>query len=166
MGQFVFSAMNDSAYSKESLANPYDNRITIASNFLQIPHLENLITDTHFAKRDRQGRLIAFMARILQDGMSKDVRAIGVDEKSAALMESNGNIKVVGFGQGAYFYHPKHLPRVCMAGKPLSFGRIAVEKVTTGEHFNLSTWKGEGVEYSLNVADGVLTTTSAGGLPY
>ena len=166
MGQFVFSAMNDSAYSKATLANPYDNRVTIASNFLQIPHLENLITDTHFAKRDRQGRLVVFMARILQDGMSKDIHAIGIDEKSAGLMEPNGNVTIVGSGQGAYFYHPKHLPRVCMAGKPLSFEQVAVEKVRTGAHFNVATWKGEGTEYSLNVTNGVLTTTSAGGVPY
>ena len=80
MGQFVFSAMNDTAYSKDTLANPYDGRVTIASDFLRIPHLENLITDTHFAKRDRQGREIVFLARIQRDGMAKVIRGLGIDE--------------------------------------------------------------------------------------
>lgn len=166
MGQFVFSAMNDSAYSKESLANPYNDRVTIARDFLDIPHLENVITDSHYAKRDRQGRLIAFMARILQDGMSKEIRGIGVDEKSAALMEPDGAMTIVGTGKGAYFYFPKHRPTQCIAGKPLSFGQIAVQKVATGGHFNLASWQGEGSQYTIDVENGVLTSHSAGGLPY
>jgi cyanophycinase len=166
MGQFIFSAMNDSAYSKETLANPYNDRVTIASNFLRIPHLENLITDTHFAKRDRQGRLIGFMARILQDGMSNEIRAIGIDEKSAGLMEPDGSIKIVGTGKGAYFYHPSRQPETCIAGKPLTFEGIAVEKIATGESFSLSRWKGKGASYTLNVRNGVLTTTTPSGSIY
>ncbi len=166
MGQFIFSAMNDSAYSKETLANPYNDRVTIASNFIAIPHLENLITDTHFAKRDRQGRLIGFMARILQDGMSKEIRAIGIDEKSAGLMEPDGSIKIVGTGKGAYFYHPSGNPQTCVAGNPLTFQNIAVTKVGTGQTFNVAQWNGEGTTYQLNVVNGQLSTTAAGGVPY
>jgi cyanophycinase len=166
MGEFIFSAMNDSAYSKETLANPYNDRVTIASNFLTIPHLDNLITDTHFAKRDRQGRLIGFMARILQDGMSKEIRAIGIDEKSAGLMEPDGSIKIVGFGKGAYFYHPSGKPETCSSGKPLTFRNTAVTKVATGQTFNVAQWKGEGTSYQLNVVNGQLSTTAAGGAPY
>jgi cyanophycinase len=166
MGQFIFSAMNDSAYSKETLANPYDQRVTIASNFIAIPHLQNLITDTHFAKRERQGRLIGFMARILQDGMAKNVRAIGIDEKSAGLMEADGSMKIVGFGKGAYFYEPSGKPETCVAGKPLTFQNIGVTKVATGQTFNVSKWKGDGTSYELNVVEGQLSTTAAGGAPY
>jgi cyanophycinase len=166
MGQFIFSAMNDSAYSKETLADPYNDRVTIASNFLKIPHLENLITDTHFAKRDRQGRLIGFMARILKDGMSSDVRAIGMDEKSAGLMEPDGTIKIVGTGKGAYFYHPSGRPGVCEAGKPLTFENISVQKVSAGQTFDVAKWNGQGTRYTLSVTSGVLTTTASGGMPY
>jgi cyanophycinase len=166
MGQFIFSAMNDSAYSKETLSNPYNDRVTIASDFLVIPHLENLITDTHFAKRDRQGRLVGFMARILQDGMSKEIRAIGMDEKSAGLLAPDGTIKIVGFGKGAYFYRPSEKPESCAAGKPLTFRNISVTKVATGETFDLSQWKGEGTSYQLNVVNGQLSTTAVRGAPY
>lgn len=166
MGQFVFSAMNDSAYSKESLANPYNDRVTIARDFLRIPHLENVITDTHYAKRDRQGRLIVFMARILEDAKSKQIRGIGVDEKSAALMEPDGSMQIVGTGKGAYFYDPKRRPERCVAGKPLNFSQIAVQKVPTGGHFNVASWKGDGSEYTLDIANGVLIAHSAGGVPY
>jgi cyanophycinase len=166
MGQFIFSAMNDSAYSKESLANPYNDRVTIAHDFLAIPHLNDIITDTHFAKRDRQGRLIAFMARILQDGMSKQIRGVGIDEKSAALMEPDGSMTIIGTGKGAYFYSPRHSPAQCLAGKPLTFDGIAVLKVATGGHFNVATWEGDGTEYTLDVTNGVLIVHSPDGRPY
>lgn len=166
MGQFIFSAMNDSAYSKDTLPDPYNDRVTIASDFLKIPHLENLITDTHYVKRDRQGRLIVFMARILKDGKAKHIRAIGMDERSAGLLEPNGIIKIVGPGQGGYFYKPAHAPSHCQPKKPLTFSDIAVEKVPAGKTFNLAQWKGEGSNYSLTVTDGAISTTAAGGSVY
>ncbi len=86
--QVSFSAMNDWAYSKETLQDPFNNRVTIATDFLTVPHMENTITDTHYVKRDRQGRLFGFMARILTDGTGKEVRGIAVDERSAGLLEN------------------------------------------------------------------------------
>jgi cyanophycinase len=166
MGEFIFTAMNDSAYSKESLANPFNDRITIGKDFLKIPGLNDVITDTHFAKRDRQGRLIVFMARILQDGSAHDIHGIGMDERSAGLLEPDGTMKIVGTGKGAYFYHPTQRPAVCVASKPLTFTGISVQKVAAGESFNVANWKGDGVSYTLNVTNGELSTTASGGLPY
>jgi cyanophycinase len=166
MGQFIFSAMNDSAYSKETLANPFNDRVSIASNFLDIPQLKNLITDSHFAKRDRQGRLIGFMARILQDGMAKEIRAMGVDEKSAALMEPDGSMKIVGSGKGVYFYQATEPPTACIAGKPLTFSGITVQRVVTGKTFNVAGWQGQGTSYTLKVSNGVLSTSATGGKEY
>ena len=71
LGQFSFTAMNDSAYSKETLQDPFNNRVTIATDFLKVPHMENTITDTHYVKRDRQGRFLGFMARILRTELVK-----------------------------------------------------------------------------------------------
>ncbi len=166
MGQFIFTAMNDTAYSKDTLADPYNDRVTITSDFLHIPHLENLITDTHYAKRDRQGRTLVFMARLLQDGKTKSIRAIGMDERSAGLMDPDGTIQIVGTGKGAYFYSPQHAPKVCTAGKPLTFKNISVEKVITEQKFDLVHWSGGGSRYVLNVIDGVVSTTAEGGSIY
>ena len=46
MGEFDFAALHDTAYSEESLKNPYNEGVTIDHKFLAIPHLENIITDT------------------------------------------------------------------------------------------------------------------------
>jgi len=167
LGQFAFSAMNDSAYSKETLANPFNDRVTIENNFLHVPHMEDTVTDTHFVKRDRQGRFLGFMARILTDRMETQVRGIAFDERSAGLMESDGNVKVVGTGKGGYFYRPTHAPEMCTAGKPLTFRDIEVYRAESGASFDLARWKGEkGESYLLNVVEGNVTTTQPGGAAY
>ncbi len=167
LGQFAFSAMHDTAYSKETLANPFNEGVTIATDFLRVPRMEDTITDTHFVKRDRQGRFLGFMARIVADGMSKQVRGMAFDERSAGLMEPDGIVKIVGTGKGGYFYRPTQAPEVCAPGKPLTFRNIEVYRAGTGASFDLSRWKGEGGEsYVLNVVDGNVTTTQQGGAAY
>jgi cyanophycinase len=161
MGEFDFAALHDTAYSEESLKNPYNEGVTIDHNFLAIPHLENIITDTHFKKRDRLGRSLVFMARILQDGMSQQIREIAVDEKSAVLLEANGSTTVVGSGTGAYFYRPTAPPQTCKPNTPLTFRGIDVYHVPTGGKFSLVSWTGEqGLAYTLNVEAGVIRSTS------
>jgi len=167
LGQFIFSAMNDSAYSKDTLADPFNDRVTIASGFVRIPHLERTITDTHFAKRDRLGRFLVFMARIASDGNGSDIRGIPIDEKVAALMESNGSIKVVGRGIAAYFMRPTQGPELCKAGQPLTYRGIEVYKAPPGATFNLVRWEGTGgLAYRLDVTNGVISSTQAGGALY
>ncbi len=67
-GQFVFTAMLDTVKSPEALANPYDPHVTLVRDFLSIPVLKGVITDSHFSQRERMGRSLAFLARIVQDG--------------------------------------------------------------------------------------------------
>src|SRR5271157_6024118 len=86
LGEFSFSSMIDTIHSPEALADPYGNKVTLSHDFLHIPQLTGIITDTHFVKRDRMGRLVVFMARILQDGWTNRVRAIAVEENAAVLL--------------------------------------------------------------------------------
>src|ERR1035438_1733599 len=81
-GEFVYGALGDTddgpdLASTDVLPNPYFERVTLVRDFLKIPHLENLLTDSHFAKRDRMGRTLGFLARIMQDGWSKSPRESG-----------------------------------------------------------------------------------------
>jgi len=167
MGQLIFSAMNDTAYSNETLANPYNERVTIAHDFLQIPNMRNVITDTHFVKRDRLGRFLGFMARIVTDGMSNEVRGVPVDERVAALMEPDGKIKVVGKGVAAYFMRPTQKPEVCKPGQPLSLKAVEVYKAPPGSAFDLLKWTGTGGStYRLDVDNGKVTSSQNDRSPY
>jgi len=167
MGEFIFSAMNDTAYSKETLADPYNKGVTIAHNFLQIPHLQNVITDTHFVKRDRLGRFLGFMARITADGMSSEIRGIPIDEKLAALMEPDGKMTIVGKGVAAYFMRPAQKATTCQPGQPLTYKGIEVYKVPPGGSFDVVKWQGSGgTSYHLNVDAARITSTQPGGSAY
>src|SRR5450755_720952 len=157
LGEFAYGALGDKPddndlASTDVLQNPYFDRVTLVRGFLKIPHLENLLTDSHFAKRDRMGRTLGFLARIMQDGWSKAPREVAIDEKSAVLVEPDGKGTVVGRGKGAYFLHPTQAPEVCQPGQPLTFRDIGVYKVPSGGHFDLDSWQGNGgTAYSLSV---------------
>jgi len=166
-GEFVYGCLLDKPDEKDLastdvLPNPYFERVTLVRNFLKIPNLENLITDSHFAKRDRMGRTLVFLARIMQDDWSKSPREVAIDEKSAVLVEPDGRATVVGNGKGAYFLRPAQTPETCEKNHPLTFRAISVYKVPTGGRFDLGAWKGiGGTAYSLSVENGKIESTQS-----
>ena len=166
-GEFIYGALGDKPddhdlVSRDVLSNPYVERVTLIRGFLKIPHLENLLTDSHFTKRDRMGRTLGFLARIMQDGWSKSPREVAIDEKSAVLVEPDGQGTVVGSGKGAYFLRPTRKPETCKKGEPLTFQGISVYRVPAGGHFDLTSWTGDGgTAYSLSVEKGKIDSTQA-----
>jgi len=166
-GEFSYAALNDppddsELQSKDALPNPYFPRVTVVRDFLKVPILQNTITDSHFAIRDRMGRTLVFLARIIQDGWSRNPREVAVDEKSAVLVEPDGKATMVGPGKGAYFLQPTQPPEVCKANQPLTFRDIAVYKAPAGSHFDLSSWAGNGgLSYTLSVEHGVIYSSQA-----
>ena len=171
-GEFVYGCMKDKPDDKDLastdvLPDPYFFRVTLVRDFLKIPHLDHLITDSHFAKRDRMGRTLGFLARIVKDGWSSSPREVAIDEKSAVLVEADGQGKVVGSGKGAYFLRPTQAPDTCEKNTPLTFRNVNVYRVPTGGHFDLDSWKGDGgVAYSLSVEAGKISSTQAGNAIY
>jgi cyanophycinase-like exopeptidase len=134
---------------------------------LTIPLLRNTITDSHFTKRDRMGRTLVFLARIVEDGWSKQPREIAIDEKSAVLVEADGSATVIGTGRGAYFLKPTRAPGLCQKNFPLSFKDVSVYKAPSGAHFDLSSWTGSGgVSYSVSVNQGAIHSTQPEGAVY
>ena len=166
-GEFVYSATGDKPDDKnlsspDVLLNPYFERVTLVRDFLNVHHLQNLLTDSHFASRDRMGRSLGFLARIMKDGWSQSPREVAVDEKSAVLVEADGKATVVGTGKGAYFLRPTQAPEICEKGVPLTLRKVAVYRVPAGGHFDLTSWAGEGgIAYSLSVENGKIQSTQA-----
>jgi cyanophycinase len=165
LGEYVYSAQGDAPdddglTSKQALANPYFSRVTVRRDFLQIPLLRDTLTDSHFAKRDRMGRTLVFLARIVQDGWSAHPREVAIDEKGAVLIEGDGRAQVIGTGKGAYFLSVQEPPQTCAEGKPLSFRDIAVYHGTPGSEFDVKNWKPpSGAGYSLSVLAGEVQST-------
>jgi len=145
LGQFVFSARNDTVTSAEALANPFDAKVTLDRDFIKIPELHGIITDSHFSARQRMGRTVAFLARILHDHWANSARAIGIDEATAVLVESNGQAIVAGQG-AAYFLELAAASQQCAPGKPLTVKNVAGYKLPAGQDskFDLKIWRGAG----------------------
>jgi cyanophycinase len=165
LGEFVYGALGDKPDDKDLastdvLQNPYFDRVTLERDFLRVPHLKNLITDSHFVKRDRMGRTLGFLARIMKDGWSQSPREVAIDERSAVLVDAEGKATVVGTGKGAYFLRPTQGPEICERGVPLTFRNVSVYQVKTGGHFDLDSWSGDGGSaYSLSVVRGKIEST-------
>ncbi len=111
LGDIDFSAVNGTITSADALLNPQDPRIIggLQKDFLTpdestppmnntiLRYMDNLITDSHFMQRDREGRLLTFMANMdARDLVLELPRAIGVNEQTALLIENDGMSKVVG----------------------------------------------------------------------
>ena len=150
LSEVYFSALNGTVTSADALLMPYTSAMTLGrADFLNLPFLANTVTDMHFSERDRQGRLIAFMGRMTTD-WGIDARGIGVDERTAVCIESDGTARVMGTGT-AYFCRPTATangPEQCIMGQSLHWLRsrqaISVQAIQgtiagTGT-FNLTNW--------------------------
>lgn len=166
-GEFVYGALGDKPDDKDLasadvLLNPYFERVTLERDFLKIPLLKNLITDSHFAKRDRMGRSLGFLARLIKDGWSLSPREVAIDEKSAVLVDADGSATVIGTGKGAYFMRALQTPEICEKSVPLTFREVNVYRVPAGGHFDLKSWTGSGgTASSLSVVRGKIESTQA-----
>jgi cyanophycinase len=157
LGEFTFSARHDTVTSAEALANPFDEKVDLHRGLLRIPTLDCLITDSHFAKRDRMGRLLVFLGRIRAESGCASVRGIGIDERAAVTLDENGRAQVMG--EGAAFLIQLTAKPVLEKGKPANIPTMPVTRVSTGSAFDWKKWPGD--EYQLTVAGGVVKSSAA-----
>ena len=131
LGGHIYSAAEGSVYSDESMENPFNKFISIAPAFLRIPYMQNVLTDTHFSVRDRMGRYLTFLARVMTDN-GVAVHGMACDEQTAVLLDVNtGAVEVVGVGH-AYLCTPSHNPQTCIRDTPLTFtGTYTYPSITT-----------------------------------
>jgi cyanophycinase len=163
-GQFVFSSMIDTITSPEALANPYEPLVSLNRDFLSEPGMKGIITDSHFSQRERMGRSIAFMSRIIQDGWASSVHAIGIDETTAVVLDPSGHAKVLGKGS-VYFMTLDHRAEVCAYKKPLTVRGVRILKVHAGPGvtFDFNSWTSmSAVAGEADVEAGRLTVSVSG----
>ena len=138
---------NDDEYAvttTNATLNPLEPEISFTTNFFDWPPLRGTITDTHFAVRDRFGRLIAFLARIVHDRLgTAPVYGLGVDESSVVLVEPDGTATVRnkqtkhGLSKGAYLIRLTEAPPLA-PGRPLRATIDVAHIARDGERFDLA----------------------------
>lgn len=156
LGSAYFSAENGTVTNAQALSNPYHNRMTIGYNdFLRIPFLENVITDTHYDDPDRRARHSTFLARYATDN---DSRAFGIacNEYTAVCIDASGRAYVYGeypdYPEYAFFLQSnctnEFIPENCVDGQSLTWNRegeaIKVAKIPgliNGDNYiDLTNW--------------------------
>jgi cyanophycinase-like exopeptidase len=163
----MFDASNGSVTSAEALANPFDPKVSLrAGLFGPATILQPFLIDTHFSERDREGRLMVFLARSIQPDDSP--KGIGIDEKTAFIIDANGIGTVYGMGF-AWIYLPDlslGAPETLTAETPLTWNRggraVRVWKVGNSERFDLNTFEplDRPSGYYASVVNGVFTITA------
>lgn len=166
MSEFLYSAMTSSSLtSAEALANPFHKDLTLDRDFLALPMLGGLITDQHLQERDRMGRTVAFLARLVKSGWTAEGRAVAADRETALHVDP-----VTGAAQVfttpthptpfVYFLTTPGPAELCEPGLPLTFRNVDVYRIGPGNSFDLNRWRGTGgIAYKLNVEAGVLSSS-------
>jgi len=166
LGSAYFSAQNGTVTSSEGLKDPYDSLMTIGFNdFLIAPFMKGVITDSHYTQRDRHGRHIAWIARLLQDHGMNNIKGIGIDEKTAVCIDEHGIGKVVGKNSAYFLSCSGQSPERCVKGQPLTWNQrgtaIRVDRIQGSNsgngRFNANSWTFTGADsFSYKVEEGVL----------
>ena len=146
--------------SKMATRDPYGPAVSLTTGFLAWPPLAGTITDTHFERRNRFGRLAAFMARALHDGLvpGSRVYGLGVDEGSVLVVNGAGVATLLersGYGvdyktHGAWLLSGGPAERIAK-GKPLLYTVEVTHISRVGGSYDLIHHKGAGERYTVTV---------------
>ena len=123
-----------------AVRDPLGPAISFTTGMFDWPPLRRTITDTHFVKRDRFGRLVVYLARMLHDGTVTPgpMYGLGVDEGSAVLVERDGTatVRIKGKDRGAYLIRLGRAARL-LPGTPFRAGVDVAHVARDGERFDL-----------------------------
>lgn len=143
-GAIVYDAVaadryGNDTHTADAVADPLERRISFTTGLFDWPALARTITDTHLVVRDRLGRTVAFLARILHDGLlAPPVYALGIDQASAVVVDPDGVGRVLdgSGGRGAYLMRATARPHLA-PGRSLHY-TVAISHIgDNGERFDL-----------------------------
>lgn len=141
MGWRGYAAFGDGITSAEALENPVALGVTNYSDFLHLPRMERIFTDSHFMIRGRMGRLIAFLAKERAGG-ADNVVGLGVDEQASIVVEGNGEARLLApAGTYAWLVEPAGLPQRAKLGQPLQYASVKITGIGPDSRFDLNTRK-------------------------
>lgn len=164
LGAFVYGALDGrSVTSARALRDPFDSSITLERDFLHLPYLQQIVTDTHFGKRERLGRLIAFVANLRAQGHAQAI-GIGVDEDTALCIDGAGIGRVFTRDDGkAWLVRPGAAPTRIDAGEPLEIRDVRITGIGRDSRIDMRDFGVErpAFERIADVGDGELVLREA-----
>ncbi len=133
LGDYYYAPDHQGILSSEILDDPfhYNTENIHRSDFLQVPYLKRVLTDTHLDRMNtanpetRYGRLLGLLAKVIyEDNNQLSNYGIGLEEGAFVAIDEKGIAKVFGngtnIGQDAYFLETNGaLPEQMEPGWPL-----------------------------------------------
>lgn len=191
MGGFDFTGENGTVTSAQALADPYNTYmrfdptpLSTAGSFITPPVFANTIMDSHLDSRDRMGRLVTFVSRLIGNyprnaanpyGCSGGVianataKGIGIGVEAALLVKGNPDGSYSGervtnvsttTESAVYLVNVTQGPTTCVSGQPLTIPESAVEIRKLDGNMpvieNLQDWTGFPIYKPAGVFSGTL----------
>jgi len=131
LGHYSYTALDGgSLESKVALPDPFSAAVTLEDDFLHLRFLGNAITDSHFSQRSRLGRLIVFVARFDDQRGDLNFLGVGIDERSAILIDGRGIGRLAAGSAGsAWLVRATRTPQVLRAGAALSADAVRITRI-------------------------------------
>ena len=99
------------------------NKVSISYPTFYQSELHNTIIDSHFSEREREGRLLVFLARFKQEQNRSRVLGVGLDE-GAAIVISEGQFEIFApMGKHVWIYEISGTISLT-SGSPLNLANI------------------------------------------
>ncbi|HEY0230201.1 MAG TPA: cyanophycinase [Dokdonella sp.] len=141
LGRYTYTSLDGgSMESKVALADPFAAGMTLDSDFLHVPGLDRVITDTHFSARSRLGRLIVFVARLNDGERGRGIVGLGIDEKTALLIGADGIGRLAPDSAGnAWLVQQPQAAATLKPGQPLTLGHVQVTRLDPSSSIDLAS---------------------------
>lgn len=142
LGASSYGALDGgSITSTTALTDPLGAAVTLDAGFLHLRFLDRVITDSHFGKRERLGRLIAFLAKAQSTHLIEHPIGIGVDENTALCIDDVGiGTLFTGSGGYAWLVQTPTAPGIIKADTPLGWNGIKVSGIGSASRLDLKTF--------------------------
>lgn len=150
----VYDGCNGSARSAGALNNPFQTNVSFSPSLFAWPYLDDMLMDSHFVKRDRMGRLMAFLCRQLGDGRIESAWGLGINDGTAVLVDRQGQATV--YGDTAYLVEADRPGAGCQpSGEPLTYAGYKVWRLDAGQRYDFAQRPRTGY-YRVDVEQGVI----------
>jgi cyanophycinase len=135
------------AVSSEVVTDFCHETLQFSSRFVDIPMLNNSLTDTHFQERDRMGR-----ASVSLGHHSTNFFSIAASEATSIFVTQDGNGVVDGSGEVYVLKETAQTQRQTLTcGQAVNYSDILRTKLLSGDIYNFNTHSHNGSDLNISI---------------
>ena len=121
--------------------------LNFSSRFVDVPFLDNSLTDTHFQERDRMGRAIVSLGHHSSQHFS-----IAASEATSMFINANGDAVVDGSAEVYIFKETTRTNRATLqCGSAVNYQNVSRVKLLPGDSYNVNTHSHNGTQLDVSV---------------